>query len=179
MNGVGKDVSDVLVLAATNLPWVIDSAIRRRLERRIYIPLPEPEARKQILQSHIGDTPHELSDDDFNFLIANTEGYSGSDISILVRSALMEPVRRCLHATHFKQVTMPDAINSSVMKNYMVPCSPQEGTKMSMFNLACDLLTPNVSRADFKQALQTSKPSVCKQDLQKYVDWTKEFGQDG
>lgn len=46
MNGVGNDQDGVLVLGATNCPWELDSAIRRRFEKRIYIPLPDPIARK-------------------------------------------------------------------------------------------------------------------------------------
>jgi vacuolar protein-sorting-associated protein 4 len=45
MQGVGKDDQGILVLGATNLPWALDPAIRRRFERRIYISLPEMEAR--------------------------------------------------------------------------------------------------------------------------------------
>jgi SpoVK/Ycf46/Vps4 family AAA+-type ATPase len=41
MDGVGADSSGILILGATNIPWVLDSAIRRRFEKRIYIPLPE------------------------------------------------------------------------------------------------------------------------------------------
>ena len=41
MDGVGHDKGKLLVLGATNLPWELDPAIRRRFERRIYIPLPE------------------------------------------------------------------------------------------------------------------------------------------
>ena len=41
MQGVGNDMEGILVLGATNIPWGLDSAIRRRFEKRIYIPLPE------------------------------------------------------------------------------------------------------------------------------------------
>ena len=41
MQGVGKSADGVLILAATNTPWEIDAAMRRRFEKRIYIPLPE------------------------------------------------------------------------------------------------------------------------------------------
>merc|ERR1719221_2230080 len=45
MDGVGKSKEGLLTLGATNTPWSIDTAIRRRFEKRIYIPLPEAEAR--------------------------------------------------------------------------------------------------------------------------------------
>ncbi|KAJ3508274.1 hypothetical protein NMY22_g16666 [Coprinellus aureogranulatus] len=52
MNGVGHDDSGVLVLGATNIPWQLDNAIKRRFEKRIYIPLPDKIARKRMFQIH-------------------------------------------------------------------------------------------------------------------------------
>lgn len=46
MQGVGNSHDGILVLGATNVPWELDPAMRRRFEKRIYIPLPEQEARK-------------------------------------------------------------------------------------------------------------------------------------
>jgi SpoVK/Ycf46/Vps4 family AAA+-type ATPase len=56
MDGVGKaDPSkQILVLGATNIPWELDPAIRRRFEKRVYIPLPEPHARAAMFRLHLG-----------------------------------------------------------------------------------------------------------------------------
>ena len=65
MNDVGKTDDNVLVLGATNLPWELDGAIRWRFEARVYIPLPDAEARCAMLKMHLGDSPNNLSDADF------------------------------------------------------------------------------------------------------------------
>lgn len=65
MQGVGHDDTGVLVLGATNLPWALDPAIRRRFERRIYISLPEYEARFGMLKRGMKDTPNELVEADY------------------------------------------------------------------------------------------------------------------
>ena len=89
MDGVGKNKDGILVLGATNVPWELDAAIRRRFEKRIYIPLPDKDARSYMLGLHIGDTPNTLAEEDFERIGGGTEGMSGSDISVLVRDALM------------------------------------------------------------------------------------------
>lgn len=75
-----------------------------RFEKRIYIPLPEEAARAQMFKLHLGNTPHCLTEADIQQLARKTEGYSGADISIIVRDALMQPVRKVQSATHFKKV---------------------------------------------------------------------------
>lgn len=50
MQGVGNNDTGILVLGATNLPWSLDSAIRRRFQKRIYIPLPDFEARHYLIK---------------------------------------------------------------------------------------------------------------------------------
>jgi hypothetical protein len=51
----------VLMLGATNLPYALDQAVRRRFDKRIYIPLPEAPARASMFKIHLGDTPHALT----------------------------------------------------------------------------------------------------------------------
>uniref|UniRef100_A0A7S1WY84 Vesicle-fusing ATPase n=1 Tax=Tetraselmis chuii TaxID=63592 RepID=A0A7S1WY84_9CHLO len=85
MQGVGKGDKRVLVLGATNMPHNLDQAVRRRFDKRIYIPLPEAPARSAMLKIHLKDTPHNLRKEDFDMLGAKLEGFSGSDCAALVR----------------------------------------------------------------------------------------------
>jgi len=87
------DATRVLVLAATNLPWAIDEAARRRFVRRQYIPLPEGWVRKQQVQTLLSHQKHELSERDLDRLVRLTEGFSGSDITALAKDAAMGPLR--------------------------------------------------------------------------------------
>lgn len=103
MQGIGKDTKGLLILGATNVPWDLDPAIRRRFEKRVYIPLPDTQARSEIFKIHLGDTPNTLTESDFEEFGLLTEGYSGSDISIIVKDALMEPIRKCQNAQRFIQ----------------------------------------------------------------------------
>ncbi|KAG5930504.1 hypothetical protein E4U60_007053 [Claviceps pazoutovae] len=87
------DANRVLVLAATNLPWEIDEAARRRFVRRQYIPLPEPHTRKVQLRTLLGEQKHGLSATDIENLVGMTDGFSGSDITALAKDAAMGPLR--------------------------------------------------------------------------------------
>ncbi|KAK4179727.1 putative ATPase of the AAA+ class [Triangularia setosa] len=87
------DANRVLVLAATNLPWAIDEAARRRFVRRQYIPLPEAETRAVQLKTLLKQQTHTLTDEDINTLVAMTDGFSGSDITALAKDAAMGPLR--------------------------------------------------------------------------------------
>jgi len=78
------DASRVLVLAATNMPWDIDDAARRRFVRRQYIPLPEHHVREQQLRKLIGHQHHELSDADIQVLVHVTEGIITLSLPILI-----------------------------------------------------------------------------------------------
>lgn len=105
MDGVGKDSKGVLILGATNIPWQLDAAIRRRFQRRVHISLPDTPARMRMFELAVGDTKCELSQQDYKTLGAMSEGYSGSDISIAVQDALMQPVRKIQTATHYKKAS--------------------------------------------------------------------------
>jgi vacuolar protein-sorting-associated protein 4 len=74
MQGVGHDDTGILVLGATNIPWQLDPAIKRRFEKRIYIPLPDVEARKRMFELNVGSTPCDLGQKDWRDLAGMTDG---------------------------------------------------------------------------------------------------------
>uniref|UniRef100_A0A224XCM5 vesicle-fusing ATPase n=1 Tax=Panstrongylus lignarius TaxID=156445 RepID=A0A224XCM5_9HEMI len=183
MQGVGNDMDGILVLGATNIPWVLDSAIRRRFEKRIYIPLPDEHARLVMFKLHLGNTFHEINDDDFKTLAARTDGYSGADISIVVRDALMQPVRKVQTATHFRKVRGPSRTNpEEIVNDLLTPCSPGSpgAIEMSWMDVPGDkLYEPPVTQSDMLRSIATSKPTVNDEDLKKLQKFTEDFGQEG
>ena len=104
MDGVGRDSTGVLILGATNLPWQLDAAIRRRFQRRVHISLPDLAGRMRMFEMSVGTTPCDLKPADFKTLGQMSEGYSGDDIRIAVQDALMSPLRKIQTATHYKKV---------------------------------------------------------------------------
>ncbi|KAL1867153.1 hypothetical protein VTK73DRAFT_4315 [Phialemonium thermophilum] len=175
MDGVGKDSKGILVLGATNIPWQLDAAIRRRFQRRVHITLPDLAARTTMFKLAIGDTPTALEPGDFRELAEAAEGYSGSDISIAVQDALMQPVRKIQQATHFKKVTVDG-------ETKYTPCSPgdPDAIEMTWEQVSSEqLLEPRVEKKDFIRAIKASRPTVSEADLKRNEEWTREFGSEG
>jgi len=83
----------VLVVGATNRPQELDEAARRRLVKRLYIPLPELEARKRIITNLLGKEKHKLTHAEIEEVSRLTEGYSGADMANLCKEAAMGPIR--------------------------------------------------------------------------------------
>ena len=82
-----------MVLAATNRPMDLDEALRRRLEKRIYIPLPNEKGLKQLFDINLKGI--KLAEDfDVNKLLKKLKGYSGADIANVCREAAMMPMRK-------------------------------------------------------------------------------------
>uniref|UniRef100_A0A182WW73 Uncharacterized protein n=1 Tax=Anopheles quadriannulatus TaxID=34691 RepID=A0A182WW73_ANOQN len=183
MQGVGSDNDGVLVLGATNTPWILDSAIRRRFEKRIYIPLPDEHARLVMFKIHLGNTAHTLTEDNLRTLASKTDGFSGSDISIVVRDALMQPVRKVQTATHFKKVSGPSPVDkTTICDDLLVPCSPGDpgAIEMTWVDLPGDkLFEPPVTMNDMLKSLASTKPTVNEDDMKKLDKFTEDFGQEG
>ncbi|KAJ7596511.1 AAA-domain-containing protein [Mycena floridula] len=171
MDGVGRDSTGVLVIGATNRPWDIDPSIRRRFEKRIHIPLPDLPSRRRMLELHVGSTPSALTPSDYNTLAERTEYFSGADVGILVRDALMQPIRKFMAATHFKPVEATGQWS---------PCSPgdAQAIEKTWTDLqSSELHEPSLTLKDFLKSLEVVRPSVLDSDVQRYTIWTADFGE--
>jgi katanin p60 ATPase-containing subunit A1 len=149
MDGASSDdpTKLVMVLAATNLPWSLDEAMRRRLEKRIYIPLPNLEGRRALFGLRLKGL--KLADDvSVDELAAMTEGYSGADISLLCRDAAMMGMRRAIRGLSAEQIRQ----------------------------LKADAIDEPLSKTDMTDSIKKINKSVGKQDIEKYMNWMTEFG---
>jgi len=174
MQGVGKDDKGILVLGATNIPWDLDQAVRRRFQKKIYIPLPEKAARLNMFKLNLGDTmPHLLGEEDYKELSELTDGYSGSDIATLTQDAIYEPLRKCQQSRFFKNIEGGN----------FLPCSPSDEGAMKMtlndIEVPETLMAPDICRDDFIKALSKIRPTVGANDLVRQEQFTEEFGQEG
>ncbi|KAI0988059.1 hypothetical protein GJ496_002113 [Pomphorhynchus laevis] len=93
-DGIGSDVSDrLVVMAATNRPQELDIAILRRFPKRIYIDMPDFDARVLLLSKLLTKNKCNLNDIDIHRISRATSGYSASDLTNLARDAALEAIR--------------------------------------------------------------------------------------
>ncbi|XP_055149127.1 fidgetin-like protein 1 isoform X1 [Symphalangus syndactylus] len=94
LDGVTTSSEDrILVVGATNRPQEIDEAARRRLVKRLYIPLPEASARKQIVINLMSKEQCCLGEQEIEQIVLQSDGFSGADMTQLCREASLGPIR--------------------------------------------------------------------------------------
>ncbi|KAL2338105.1 hypothetical protein Fmac_012551 [Flemingia macrophylla] len=138
----------VMVLAATNFPWDIDEALRRRLEKRIYIPLPNFESRKELIRINL-KTVEVAPDVNIDEVARRTEGYSGDDLTNVCRDASLNGMRRKIAGK----------------------------TRDEIKNMSKDEISKDpVAMCDFEEALGKVQRSVSQADIERHEKWFTEFG---
>lgn len=149
-SGAGQNAAGnerVVVLAATNFPWDLDEALRRRLEKRIYIPLPGLGERRELLGINLRGV--DIQDDvDSDTLADKLDGYSGDDITNICRDAAMNSLRSKIAGK------TPSQIREIARSNVHDP----------------------ICMADFLQSVERINPSVSQGDVKQHEKWQLEFG---
>lgn len=143
-----EDDNFVLTMGATNVPWLLDTAILSRFQRRIYVPLPDPAARKSILKIHLTKRGHKsvLGMDE---LVRRTDGYAGREIEQVCQTA----VARMTQRANPDLLTVVDQGQEAVRK-YHIRVEP-------------------LSEEDFRTAFDQVHPIADAAMLRKYSDWAQ------
>ncbi|KAM6219026.1 katanin p60 ATPase-containing subunit A-like 2 isoform 2-T2 [Rhynchocyon petersi] len=152
MDGLARSEDLVFVLAASNLPWELDCAMLRRLEKRILVDLPSQEARQAMIHHWLPPVSKscalELHTElEYGVLSRETEGYSGSDLKLVCREAAMRPVRKIF----------------STLENHQAESSCLPAIQLD-----------TVTTADVLDVLAHTKPSA-KNLTERYSAWQRDF----
>jgi transitional endoplasmic reticulum ATPase len=142
-------LEDVVVIATTNRPDLIDNALLRpgRLDRHVHVPVPDEDARRAIFTVHTRHKP--LADDvDLDSLARRTEGYVGADIEAVCREASMNASREFI--TEMESAADPEEIERS-------------------------LGNVRVTMAHFEDALEEVNPSVTEETRKQYDEIESRF----
>eukprot|EP00927_Polykrikos_kofoidii_P065582 TRINITY_DN61319_c0_g1_i1.p1 TRINITY_DN61319_c0_g1~~TRINITY_DN61319_c0_g1_i1.p1 ORF type:complete len:579 (-),score=101.25 TRINITY_DN61319_c0_g1_i1:54-1790(-) len=171
MDGLLRDSKDqVFLLAASNLPWDLDSAMLRRLEKRILVNLPTAEARAAMIRSHLPEGFSETLD--YARLAGLTEEWSGSDIRLLCKEAAMNPLRRLMAEIERQEAAAASAAASKGTNRQRA--ADKASALMSAVNVEALTMGP-VLESDVSRALERvhRAPSA---HLDKYEAWQQQFG---
>jgi transitional endoplasmic reticulum ATPase len=108
MDGVKSSNEGVLILAATNAPWHLDSAFRRpgRFDRILFVPPPDAAARAAILRLHLRGKP--ADDIDVNHVAKKADGFSGADMRAVVDLAVEAKLRQAMKSGVPQPLTTKD-----------------------------------------------------------------------
>lgn len=104
-----KNESNIIVIAATNKPWMIDSAFLRpgRFDEKIYIPLPDYESRKKMFEIQLSSLP--IADNfDFDYLASITENFNGADIKEVCEKIKMSAIKKNINNNQEHKIEMED-----------------------------------------------------------------------
>ncbi|MCQ4336608.1 MAG: CDC48 family AAA ATPase [Sulfolobales archaeon] len=161
MDGIEK-LENVVIIAATNRPDILDPALLRpgRFDRLIYVPPPDKQARLEILKVH---TRKVALDEDVSLeeLAERTEGYTGADLAALVREATLRALREAMKACGSK--AEKECTDQSCKDTKI-----QECLKGSLIK---------VGRKHFDEALRKVRPSVSSEMVQFYQSWLEKARQ--
>ncbi|QGA67841.1 CDC48 family AAA ATPase [Sulfolobus sp. E11-6] len=163
MDGIEK-LENVVVIAATNRPDILDPALLRpgRFEKLIYVPPPDKKARIEILKVH---TRNIVLGEDISLedVAEKTEGYTGADLAALVREATMRAIRESMKICIDKANENCKSTDTECRDKTMKECMKVNGVKVSLRH--------------FEEAMKKVKPSITQDMLQFYQNWVEKARQ--
>lgn len=168
-----NDQTDIFFLCATNRPWELDAAFLRRFEKRIYVSLPTRKARRELFDIHLKDIDIAINYEEWEILLDKTEGYSGSDLTTCISDATIEPIRELNKSIYWRW---------SDDRKTLRPCNKNDkgAVALRLGNIPKEKVQPRpVKYNDLVKSLKANHSTVSLDDMEKYENFTKSFGQVG
>ena len=153
IDGLEKSDKNVLLIAATNKPWMLDEAILSRFYHRVYVPLPDAAAREKIIQIGINGKGLKY-DGDYWELAKDLEGFSGREISLACENAIMQMLERANPNIYEKIDHIKDMSEIKRMVYKVLP----------------------VSKDEMKDSFKSIKKSVSRESIGQFERWKAEKG---
>lgn len=148
LDGLAEKQSDayVLTIAATNVPWLMDPAALSRFERKVYVPLPEAEARAAIFSIHTETAGYKLAVG-LDMLADMSDAYSGREIEQICRDVVSTMLTDC-------NPDLTDRVDegAEAVRQYELKVRP-------------------LAYADFERAMQGARPATTREQLRRYEQW--------
>lgn len=145
-----------IIVAATNLPWKLDSALKRggRFETQIYVPLPDANARAKFIELELAKIPHD-ADVTVEKLVPMLDGYSGADIKAIMRQIANKALRRAVVDIMHGQTQAAQAERATdmdcreVIKDYINSVTPEMLLRFKAYDMGLS----------YEDLLRMQKPS--------------------
>ncbi len=143
----------VIVMAATNKPWILDEAVVSRFERRIYVPLPNRSGREGIFRLHLEGRGFEVEGITYGELADLTEGYSGRDIRAVCQRAIIKMLRRA----------------NPGITDLILRVDGLDGLRRFTYRVE------PIRRDELVEAINSVKPAVSPEEVVRYEEWAERY----
>lgn len=175
INRIGNDIDNVAILAATNKPWDLDLAVQDRFDTKIYVPLPDLETRRSILELQMNEHENTLDAAEFQYLAQSTEEATAREVKALAGKACRCSMRGDAYIEvdgKYTPVSRCDGCPEYQEGSEESRCQHCGAISISPYDIPDGALKPrSVLVADFVENLKSSYCSVTDEMKQRYEGW--------
>ena len=164
-----KSQENFFIFGATNVPWLLDPAMKRRFDKRIIFYLPDFYERKKLFEKNFSNTQVSLTKKEIEKLASLSENFSAENIRLVVSDAIMNKFRFVVSCSHFKK-----------LENglWIVSSPQQEGSvQTSLYDIGPENFFFDFQLQDFLDQFNIIKP-ISNEEIEKYKEFQREFGEE-
>ncbi|KAJ3430089.1 vacuolar protein sorting-associated protein 4b [Anaeramoeba flamelloides] len=180
LDNLYKIPKTIPLLLISNKPWLIDRTFLKRIQIRIYYPLPDSQTRIDLLRNNLSKERNNLNNDDFQKISNLIEGYSHYEIVQLTKVIINKIDNIIQTSKYFKKISKEENNNLNSEKNdYLTPCGKNTSGAIKINLADIDpkfVIRPNITVDLFCSELQTYTSLINIQDVEKNKQFQQEYG---